>query len=83
MLNPVLFTWLIVGGAVVYVVAMDANVFDWLVLFSKRATQLVQLQWFKVRHHPDAPWVRYAVERNAKRMAEDFIKHYKQEQENE
>jgi hypothetical protein len=43
----------------------------------------VQLQWFKVRHHPDAPWVRYAVERNAKRMAEDFIKHYEQEQENE
>jgi hypothetical protein len=62
---------------------MDANVFDWLVLFSKRTTQLIQLQWFKVRYHPDSPWVRYEIKRNSDRMAEEFLKQYKQEQEDE
>jgi len=81
--SPVLLTWLVVGGAIVYVVAMDANVFDWLVLFSKRTTQLIQLQWFKVRYHPDSPWVRYEIKRNSDRMAEEFLKQYKQEQEDE
>jgi hypothetical protein len=81
--SPVLLTWLAVGGAIVYVVAMDANVFDWLVLFSKRTTQLIQLQWFKVRYHPDSPWVRYEIKRNSDRMAEEFLKQYKQEQEDE
>lgn len=69
-------TWFAFGAFLVYVVAVDENVYDFLVLLSKRLTQLVQIQWFKFRYHPDSPWVRYEVERNAKKMAEDLIKEY-------
>ena len=75
-MNLSTWTYFIIGACLVYIVVQDANVYDFLVLLSKRATQLIQLQWFKVRYHPDSPWVRYEVERNAKKMAEDLIKEY-------
>ena len=76
-------TWLTLGACLVYVVVQDANVFDGLVLVSKTASIWLQRQWFKVRYHPDSPWIRYEIKRNSERMAEEFIKQYKKEQEDE
>ena len=69
-------TWFTIGACLVYAVAVDENVYTWLVLASKRFIQLVEIQWFKIRYNPDSPWVRYEIERNAKKMAEDLIKEY-------
>jgi hypothetical protein len=76
-------TWLTLGACLVYVVVQDANVFDGLVLVSKTASIWLQRQWFKVRYHPDSPWIRYEIKRNSERMAEEFIKQYKKEKEDE
>jgi hypothetical protein len=43
----------------------------------------LQRQWFKVRYHPDSPWVRYEIKRNSDRLAEEFLKEYKHKQEQE
>ena len=69
-------TWLVVGAFLVYAVAVDPNVYTWLVLQSKRLRVEVERTWFKVRYHPDSPWVRYEVERNAKKMADELLKEY-------
>ena len=76
-------TWFTIGACLVYIIAQDSNVYEWLVLASKRLTQMVQLQWFKVRYHPDSPWIQYEIKRNSEKLAEEFLKQYKQEQENE
>ncbi len=84
-MNVAALTWFTIGACLVYIVVQDANVFDGLVLVSKTASIWLQRQWFKVRYHPDSPWIRYEIKRNSERMAEEFIKEYKnkQEQENE
>jgi hypothetical protein len=76
-------TWLTLGACLVYVVVQDANVFDGLVLASKTVSIWTQRQWFKIRYHPDSPWIRYEIKRNSERMAEEFIKQHKKEQEDE
>jgi hypothetical protein len=81
-MNIAALTWFTISACLVYIVVQDANVFDGLVLVSKTASIWFQRQWFKVRYHPDSPWVRYEIKRNSERMAEEFIKQYKQEQEN-
>jgi uncharacterized membrane protein len=75
-------TWFTIGACLVYIVVQDANVYDFLVLLSKSAGVWVQRQWFRVRYHPDSPWIRYEIKRNSERMTEEFLKQYKQEQEN-
>jgi hypothetical protein len=81
-MNTAALTWFIAGSCLVYAVAVDENVYTGLVLVSKTVGIWLQRQWFKVRYHPDSPWVRYEIKRNSERMAEEFIKQYKQEQEN-
>ena len=82
-MNIAALTWLTLGACLVYIVVQDANVFDGLVLISKTASVWLQRQWFKIRYHPDSPWIRYEIKRNSERMAEEFIKQYKKEQEDE
>lgn len=67
-------TWFVVGAFLIYVVTQDANVYDWLVLQSKRLKLEMERAWFRVRYHPDSPWVRYEIKRNADRLAAEFIK---------
>ena len=67
-------TWFTIGACLVYIVVQDGNVYDWLVLQSKRINLEIQRLWFKVRYHPDSPWVRYEIKRNADKLAAEFIK---------
>lgn len=67
-------TWFTIGACLVYIVVQDANVYDWLVLQSKRLTVETQRLWFRVRYHPDSPWVRYEIKRNANKLAEEILK---------
>jgi hypothetical protein len=67
-------TWFTIGACLVYIVVQDGNVYDWLVLQSKRINLDLQRLWFKVRYHPDSPWVRYEIKRNADKLAAEFIK---------
>ena len=67
-------TWFVVGAILVYVVTQDANVYDWLVLQSKRLRLEAERLWFRVRYHPDSPWIRYEIKRNADKMAREIMK---------
>ena len=75
-MNLATATWFTIGACLVYVVAVDPNVYTWMVLQSKRLRVEVERTWFKVRYHPDSPWVRYEIERNAKKMADELLKEY-------
>ena len=76
-------TYLTIGACLVYIVVQDANVYEYLVLLSKSAGIWLQRQWFRIRYHPDSPWVRWQIERNANELAKEFLKEYKHKQEQE
>ena len=75
-MNVATLTWFLIAACVVYVVAIDSNVYAWLVLLSKNATIWVQRQWFRVRYNPDSPWVRWQIDRNANKIAKELTKEY-------
>jgi hypothetical protein len=66
--------WFTTGAILVYIVIRDPNVFDWLVLQSQRISMEIRKAWYRIKYNPDSPWVRWAVERNAKRLADEFIR---------
>ena len=72
--NLSFLTWLTLGVCLVYIVAVDANVSSWLVLQAKMLRLEAQKAWFRVRWHPDSPWVRYAIRKNADQLAAEMLK---------
>jgi hypothetical protein len=74
MTNPAFLIWLVVGGVLTYMVAVDENIYHWLVLQSKLVSLWFKRQWFRIRYNPDSPWVRYGLHRNAQKLAEEIIK---------
>ena len=73
-MSPATLTWVVVGSVLAYVVAVDDNVYPWLVLNSKIVGIWFKQQWFKLRYNPDSPWMRWSIDRNADRIARDLIK---------
>jgi hypothetical protein len=67
-------TWFVIGACLVYAVAVDENVFPWLVLQSKLLRVWVERQWYRIRYHPDTPWVRYEMKRNSEKLAREILK---------
>jgi hypothetical protein len=67
-------TWFTIAACLVYIVAIDPNVYTWLVLISKSATIWLRKQWFLVRYNPDSPWVRWQIDRNANKLAKEILK---------
>lgn len=76
-MNLATLTWFTIGACIVYAVAVDENVFPWLVLQSKLLKVWAERQWFRVRYHPDSPWVRFEIKRNADRLAREIQKEIK------
>ena len=70
-------TWFTIGACIVYAVAVDENVFPWLVLQSKLLKVWVERQWYRIRYHPDSPWVRYEIKRNSDKLAREIMKEIK------
>ena len=73
-MNLATATWFTIGACLVYAVAVDANVWTWVVLQSKRLRLEVEKAWFRVRYHPDSPWIRYTIRINADRIAAELLK---------
>ena len=65
--------WLTIGGILLFVILEDPKVYPWLVLLSKIANLWIEQQWFKIKNHPDTPWVRYAIKRNADKIAKQLM----------
>lgn len=76
-MSPAAFAWLAVAAILMYVVSVDANVYDWLTLQSKRLSVEVRRLWFLIRYNPDSPWVRFEIKRNADKMAREIQKEFK------
>ena len=74
MMSPATLTWFVIGACLVYAVAVDENVFPWLVLQSKLLKVWAERQWYRVRYHPESPWVRYEMKRNSEKLAREIIK---------
>ena len=72
-MNPAVLTWLVVGSVLTYVVAVDDNVYPWLVLNFKIIGAWFQRQWFRLCYNPDAPWIRWGIDRNADKIAKQLI----------
>jgi hypothetical protein len=75
--NVATLTWFTLSACIIYAVAVDSNVYPWLVLQSKLLKVWAERQWFRLRYHPDSPWVRYEIKRNADRLAREIIKENK------
>ena len=75
-MTPATLAWWAIGACVVYAVAVDENVYPWLILQTKVLRIWTGRQYYRLRYHPDSPWVRYSVERNAKKMADELLKEY-------
>lgn len=71
------WVWFLIGACVIYAVAVDENVFHWLVLQSKAIKLWFERLWFRIRYNPDSPLVRYEIKRNADKMAREIIKELK------
>ena len=71
MLNPYSMVAL---AAVAYILASDDNVAPFLVLQTKRLGLAARRAIWMAQNHPDAPWVRYAINRRAWRLAEELKK---------
>jgi hypothetical protein len=65
--------WLTIGGILVFVILEDPKIYHWLVLVSKIANLWIERQWFKIKNHPDTPWVRRQIECNAEAAAKKLM----------
>jgi hypothetical protein len=72
-MNITTLTWFVLGACIVYAVAVDENVYTWLVLQSRSIGIWFQRQWFRIRYNPDSPWVRWEIDRNADKIAKQLI----------
>ncbi len=70
-------TWVTLGACLLYLVIQDPNVYEWLVLQSKLLSVWVRRQWFLFRHNPNSFWVRWEIDRNAKKLANEILKENK------
>ena len=74
MANPALLAWLVFGGVVAYAVAVDPNVYRWIELQAQVLSLWFQQRWFLFRYNPRSFWVKWEIQRNANRIAKQFIK---------
>ena len=65
--------WLTIGGVLLFVVLEDPKTYHWLVLVSKIVGLWFERQWFKIKYHPDTPWVRYQIKTNADKIAKQIM----------
>jgi hypothetical protein len=73
-MNLATLTWVVLGACLIYLVTQDPNVYPWLVLLSKSAGIWVQRKLFLIRYNPDSPWVRWEINRNARKLADELTK---------
>lgn len=68
--------WFSIAACIVYLVSQDNSILTGLVLFSKNTNIWLTRQWFRIRYHPDSPWVRYAIKRNSDKLAKQLMEEY-------
>lgn len=73
-MNLATLTWLTLGACLVYIVSQDPNVYTWLVLQIRVFQTWLIKQWFLIRYNPDSPWMRFIIDRNAKRIVREILK---------
>jgi hypothetical protein len=73
-MNSAPLTWFTIGAILIYLVSQDRNVYEWLVLQSKSIRVWFARQWFLIRYNPDSPWVRWEIDRNARKLAQEILK---------
>ena len=72
-MSPAIVFWTALVGVLTYVLAVEPLFFNYLILQIARFSQLVERQWVKVKIHPDSPWVRHQINRNADEIATQLL----------
>ena len=75
-MNTATLTWFTIAACLAYIIITDANVAAGLVLLSRRLGTELRRQWYMVRYHPDSPWIRFEVNRNADKLAKELFEEY-------
>ena len=65
--------WTAIIGVLAYVLAVEPSFFTYLMLQVLRLVAFIQRVWVMICIHPDSPWVRYQVDRNADEIATQLI----------
>jgi hypothetical protein len=73
MITQTTFWFMVIGGTLLFIILEDPKVYQWLVLVCKIANLWIETQWFKIKNHPDTPWVRYQIKRNAEVNAKKLM----------
>ena len=68
-MNPAVIFWTTLVGVLAYVLAVEPLFFNYMLLQVARFSQHIERQWVKMKIHPDSPWVRYQINRNADKIA--------------
>ena len=72
-MNPAFLVWLVVGGVLAYIVAVDPNVYHWIELQAQVISLWFKQQWFLFRYNPRSFWVKWEIQRDANRIAKQLI----------
>lgn len=73
-MDPSCIAWFAVGACLVYIVAQDPKVYDWLVLNVQWLLTALYRRLNRFRYDPDSIWVQYQLRRNANKIARELIK---------
>lgn len=65
--------WLTLFSFLAYVIAQDANVYDWLTMKIKLGGIFFARLYYLIRFHPGSPWVRFETHRNSRKLARKLI----------
>ena len=65
--------WTTLIGVLAYVLAVEPLFFNFMLLQVARLTQLAQRQWDRARVHPETPWMRAQINRNADEIATQLL----------
>lgn len=75
--------WITFVAVVAYVISVDANILRWIYLSNQRVNIWGHKLWFYIWHSPGSPVRRVLIQRNADRMAKEFIEEFYKEGKND
>lgn len=67
---------------VVWMVTFEPEAFDWIIFQCHGVWNWAYGVWVRIWHHPESPIRRWLIERNANRLAREFLSDIKKKENN-
>ena len=72
-MNPPTVFWTALIGVVAYILAVEPLFLNYMLLWVTRLTQILQRRKTDIQIHPETPWMRAQVNRNADEIATQLL----------